>query len=422
MAVGLFRGRKGMFFTIVAILIVTILFVSFSPEYVIRNDYQEQVVESRFKTSNDLVDTIKNSYVPAAVEASSYHALQALSSGYIRTNRAGFANRAEFEEYFVSMMLTGVTGGTLDCDASLSSPTAGSLVGLLNAIKSASKEHLQIDAEFHHVDCDDFAVEIYQNNATGAFLVGVNLTVNFTVDSGLLRWDDVENISVFFEFEGIDDPLYSANFPSGPPNVNKFLEVDVKLWDMERTRMSLVDRSYRHAGADIVDNSDEAKYHAPSFLDRFVNGYNTNNNGQFFGNDNGDQNDYSACCGIESLIRPDVMGITSDSGKSYVDWCYFSSTSSECNQRYNPNPGVSTTTTPSTPKNIKCLTSGSILARRDADSLPGSLTLSDTSWKYTGFRLDENHVETYNVTRYIEDSKKLNEVVGDSTSYLPCPV
>ena len=96
MAVRMFRNRKGMFFTIVAIMIITILFVSFSPEYASRTGYEESVLDGRYEVANDFVNTLKTGYIPAAVEASSYHALQELSE---ETNLregtflGGFSNR-----------------------------------------------------------------------------------------------------------------------------------------------------------------------------------------------------------------------------------------------------------------------------------------------------------------------------------------
>ena len=45
----------------------------------------------------------------------------------------------------------------------------------------------------------------------------------------------------------------------------------MKLWDITKTRTSIDERTYRPAGRDLVDNSGEPNYYAPSFLDRFVN-------------------------------------------------------------------------------------------------------------------------------------------------------
>ena len=420
MAVRMFRNRKGMFFTIVAIMIITILFVSFSPEYASRTGYEESVLDGRYEVANDFVNTLKTGYIPAAVEASSYHALQNLSEHIKDEHNMGrphpFLTRDSFNESFVNMMLTGSLN---PCQTSTFQATSDlkPLLYLLEAIENASYRHLKLNTTFDYDNCQDFNVSIYQNNDTGAFLVGVNLTVNFTVQAdNLARWDDSENFSILFSFEGIDDPLYWEHIHLKPGNVfeedfiNKFKEVDVKLWNLERTRTSIGERTYRPAGKNLVDLSGEPNYYAPSFLDRFVDGDNVNRE-ELFGNHDLYQSmgmeDYSACCGIESLINPVEMGITSVTN-SYVDWCFFSGSGSECNDNVNNFGDPS-------PKPIKCLTLGRILSI-------GGDTPSDGL--YDSFRLDELHAGTYNVTAYVESPLTLPAVDASQPGrdyYPACP-
>ena len=52
----------------------------------------------------------------------------------------------------------------------------------------------------------------------------------------------------------------------------------MKLWNLERTRTSIGERTYRPAGKNLVDLSGEPNYYAPSFLDRFVDDDNVNRN------------------------------------------------------------------------------------------------------------------------------------------------
>ena len=421
MAVRMFRNRKGMFFTIVAIMIITILFVSFSPEYASRTGYEESVLDGRYEVANDFVNTLKTGYIPAAVEASSYHALQKLSEHIKDEHPHPFGTRNIFNGSFVNMMLTGSLN---PCETSTFQATSDlkPLLYLLEAIENASYRHLKLNTTFNYgnPDCQDLNVAIYQNNDTGAFLVGVNLTVNFTVQAdNLARWDDSENFSILFSFEGIDDPLYWEHIHLKPGNVfeedfiNKFKEVDVKLWNLERTRTSIGERTYRPAGKNLVDLSGEPNYYAPSFLDRFVYGDNVNHE-ELFGNHDLYQSmgmeDYSECCGIESMINPDKMGITSVTN-SYVDWCFFSGSGSECNQ----NPGYGNPT----PKEVNCLTLGSFTHNPPRHPV-------DFGGDYPEFRLDPIHTGTYNVTAYVYNRDKCPTTgvppVSTCVDYYPaCP-
>ena len=123
--------------------------------------------------------------------------------------------------------------------------------------------------------------------------------------------------------------------------------------------------------------------------------------------------DYSACCGIESLINPVDMGVSlvnplTPSANSYVDWCYFSDPNSDCNQ----NPGYGDPT----PKEVNCLTPGPFLHETPQPSFEGD---------YPGFKLDPIHAGTYNVTEYLYNRDKLPAIDYDSDSgrdyYPACP-
>ena len=392
MAVRLFGNRRGMFFTLVAILIITVVFVSFSPEYSSTIDYQTEVTQSRVEAANELVETIKYSYVPAAIEASSYHALKWLSHclktrgdpsspcyGYdaIPGPGQGFHNRSEFNTTFEWMMMN----GTLRCPNPSSCPFYNPKMekvnfrNLLAELETASRDYSQIETNF---TAKNFNLSLYQNRETGAFQVGVNLTINFSVDAGLARWDDLENISVFFEFEGIEDPLYAIHDTGLSGYVNVFNATNLTNYNISNTLLAIEQRTYRYAGERLVAGPDKAKYHGPSFLDRFVDGDNVNH-GLFFDTFHVTAN-YSACCGLESLINPDTMGISAVSSNSYVDWCYFDpSGSSECND-------------PS-PKGVKCITDGGF------DSFDAvNNVVHQSGGPYIGFKIDELHAGTYNLT------------------------
>ena len=382
MAVRLLGNRRGMFFTLVAILIITVVFVSFSPEYSSTIDYQTEVTQSRVEAANELVETIKYSYVPAAIEASSYHALKWLSHD-LKGSGSGFSSRTVFNESFEWMMMNGTLRcPTLPCPFYNPEMKKVNFRNLLNEMENASRDYSQIETNF---TAKNFNLSLYQNRETGAFQVGVNLTINFSVDAGLARWDDLENISVFFEFEGIEDPLYAIH-DTGPGYVNVFNATNLTNYNISNTLLAIEQRTYRYAGERLVAGPDKAKYHGPSFLDRFVDGDNVNH-GLFFDIAHGTAN-YSACCGLESLINPDTMHLATDPNhparkdNSYVDWCYFSASGSYCNS--NPlSPGDPL------PKKVKCITQGGF---NSADGYP------QTEGPYLDFKIDELHAQTYNLT------------------------
>ena len=427
MAVRLFGNRRGMFFTLVAILIITVVFVSFSPEYSSTIDYQTEVTQSRVEAANELVETIKYSYVPAAIEASSYHALKWLSHD-LKGSGSGFSNRTVFNESFEWMMMNGTQPRVpydedkLPYDAA--DPPAVIYPGmekvhfrnLLAELETASRDYSQIETNF---TTKNFNLSLYQNRETGAFQVGVNLTINFSVDAGLARWDDLENISVFFEFEGIEDPLYAIHDTGHSGYVNVFNATNLTNYNISNTLLAIEQRTYRYAGERLVAGPDKAKYHGPSFLDRFVDGDNVNNGGShgpdglLLGNTEKyasipESEDYSACCGLESLINPHLLEMNIPAGdvknfNSYVDWCYFSLGTSECNNYIDPD--ISPTPPPAKPKILKCITTGGFTSPKDGSDHDFPATAI-----YDNFKLDSLHVGTYNLS-YI------NPVTGTTEKY-----
>ena len=399
MAVRLMTNRRGMFFTLVAILIITILFVSFSPQYASRINYELPVTESRVEAANGLVETIKYSYVPQALSASSYHALKSLSY-HLKSEGRGFADLEELNKTFEWMMLNGTLPDLEHVRNNFYSVEMGNVHfrNLLDEMETSSTDHLQIETKFMR---ENFNVALYQNADTGAFQVGVNLTINFSVDAGLVRWEDLENISVAFEFEDIEDPLYAINSQLAPnPDlnlgkfVNKFRETDRSYYDVSNTFLEVTHRTYTYAGKRIVDGSDDAKYHAPSFLGRFVQGHNVNADRTFNAKTLGiieyDKGGvYSDCCGIESLINQHEMYISLPSldDRSYADWCYFRNYPGGSDPCWVPtivgSPDL---------RSVGCITDGTDVSN------------GDVFGNFPGFMLDERHGETYNVTDFFYGS------------------
>lgn len=356
MAVRLFQGKKGIFFTLIAILIVSVLFISFSPRHGLAAKGQAPFTESRISTADDFVETVKASYVPMALRMSSYNALNALSEYLKQRNSGLFADYGELNRNFAEVMLNGSIyceiGGLnkhMPIDECLGSGRTfmggRNFTQRLRDIENSSKATLQLDTTFSRDWYGDYSVVIFQNNETGPFQAGVNITVNFSVNAGIAWWNDTSRISTVFSFEGIEDPLYSVKSQSGLGILytNVFNQTNITSWNITNTFWEIEQRRYRH------------EKNGSSFLTRFT-----------------ESDERSECCGIESLINPFVM---TDAGvgnieKPYVDWCFFG-TRCPLNQ-------------PGSLWNISCIT--------DTSPAPE---------KFYRFALDTYHASSYNLTDYV---------------------
>jgi len=314
MAVRLFKSKKGIFFTMIAIMIITVLFVTFTPASSTTLKHNIPTVNSRITTADDFVETIKTAYVPKALEVSSYNALSALSVFLRERGTLLFTDFDELNRQFTEVMLNGsieCSPGvhedieTCVCSFSGCDPTTISLMRgrnftqRLRDIEAASFSALVINTDFTST-YSDFAVKLFQDNTTGPFLVGVDLTINFSVNAGLAWWNDTVNVTTVFHYDGIEDPLYSVKSEPllGTRYTNIFNETNITNWNISNTWLLAHERTYNR-------NSD-----GRSFLGRFT-----------------EVDEDSDCCGMESLINPVVMD-DSDvplTETPYTDWCFFGS-------------------------------------------------------------------------------------------------
>ncbi len=361
MAVRNLRSKKGMFFTLISILMVSVLFMTFSPRHSLPLKEQIGFTESRISTVDDFVEIVKSSYVPMALRMASYNALNALSE-YLKQREADSPGSGLFSDYnelnknFAEVMLN----GSIYCEIGGKNEhiPIDECLGLgrtfmdnrnftqrLRDIENSSKSTLQIETNFSRDWYGDYNVVLFQNNGTGPFQVGVNLTINISVNAGIAWWNNTERISTVFSFDGIEDPVYSVKSQSdlGGIYTNVFNQTNLTSWNVTNTFKEIEWRRYRYDSE------------GSSFLTRFTEA---------------DEN--SECCGIESFINPFVMASASVGTieKPYVDWCFFG-TRCPLNQ-----PGYLW--------NISCIT--------DTSPAPE---------KFYKFALDTYHADSYNLTDYV---------------------
>lgn len=362
-------SKKGFYFTILGILIVTVLFVAFVP---LSGNLKDKTpsVRSRVTVADDFVETLKTSYVPMALRTSSYNALNGLSE-LAKVNKQLFADSAELQAIFADAMMTGSVacpdGGGIkeletcicDIDPGCADPNTITFMrgrdfkSRMADIETTAEQHLQLTTEIGDSSwqVSDWNVKLYQNSDTGAFQAGVNITLKFAVAGGISRWDDTVEIQEIFSFEGIEDPLYSVKTQQPPIDslyTNKFRAANLTHWNLTNTWLAINGQNYSY----------NAK--GASFLARFT-----------------EADEPSECCGIESLINADAMPLPPITegvmDATYSDWCYFGS-------RCPP----------------------------DTDGELWYLTcISRQTGKFKGFAFDTAHLSSYNLSRPDQEGRTL---------------
>ena len=291
------HNRKGIFFTIIAIILVTVLSVAFVPTEQATFKDRLPAVKSRVSMANDYVKNIRYSYLGEALQTSGRDAMVAMVLYANKTTY--FSDYNAVSNNFTELMLNGTINGKAvedylgSNDASYSVMRGRTFFHKLGAIENASRDTLLITTSFKR-NLSDYTVIVYQSNETGPWRIGVNLTTQYFINASLSSWDITQTVSTTFPIEGLLDPVYLINASRFN---NMIIRTNSTVWNISNVSKLIEDQRYKEDST------------APSFLMRLY--YNMSSGSG------------SACCGIESPVNPNRLNIDKCTRKSYIDWCFF---------------------------------------------------------------------------------------------------
>ena len=323
----LMNSKRGIFFTSIAILIAAVLIITFGTQRTVTMKDKLPATQAKAEAVNTQVRDLRNSYLPQSLYIATYSAFFAMAE-YMR-QRGNYFTGADASLKFNNTLKEMVINGTMCCGlvghtpcnsdvlADVNNPSIHEGVDLclgqqvmrgrnltrrLQDMENASLKAFGINTSFGK-NHNAMRLAIFQDNRTGPWQIGANLTVNYSVVAGDVMVNNTENISVIFGIQGIPDPLYAVGSQAAPEDVpvttytNYFNATNVTNWNISTFYRQVDWRVYRYEA------------NASSFLDRF------------YGSDV-----RSPCCGVESLINPHVMmTVNGMRERSYVDWCYYGS-------------------------------------------------------------------------------------------------
>ena len=111
----MFKGRKGIFFTFLAILVFSILFMSFSSQSYIALKERTPVIESRVRMANNYIENLDSVYLERSLYIASYRAVYSLIL-YENKTKSQFADKAAFDCAFSNTMLYGMLFSSSSAD------------------------------------------------------------------------------------------------------------------------------------------------------------------------------------------------------------------------------------------------------------------------------------------------------------------
>lgn len=322
------RLKKGIFFTSIAILISAVLALAFVPQASVTTKDQIALTQAKADSANAQARDLKFSYLPQSLYVATYGAFYAMAE-YLK-QRGNYFLGADASLKFNLTLKEMIINGTMCCGlpghagcnsdllADVTNPSkhegveqcigtpilAGSnMTKRLLDMENASFAAFRINTTFDK-NYSKLKLAIFQDNSTGPWSIGANLTVGYTIVAGDVILNKTENVSAtvsaLIEIKGIPDPLYlvESQKTADDGNVihaNYFNETNITTWNVSMLYHEIEWRLYRYEA------------NGSSFLSRF------------YGDDV-----MSPCCGIESLINPQVMGsVNGRHEKPYVDWCYY---------------------------------------------------------------------------------------------------
>ncbi|MFC1800811.1 hypothetical protein ACFLYT_02015 [Nanoarchaeota archaeon] len=268
------NNKKGFFFTIIALIIVSLLFMIFMGRGDVAQRTIAPVEESRIKVVNNYVRSAEDIYIKRMLVASSYKAIDEVI-GYAKN----LGEAPDDLNWFSNLMIDGKLNN-------INIMGEHSLSDKLELLENVTFEMLHLNASFKPIEA-----KLFQNEATGPWRLGVNLSVAVFVDGIIAQWNSTTIIEALIDIEGMNDPLirYNTDKDKWPISKTEF----GSNWTGNNTFVHLIEKTYKH------------EPRAPSFINRLMN-----------------LTPESECCGIESLIDFSSLGLKVKNVSS-VDYCYW---------------------------------------------------------------------------------------------------
>ena len=276
--------KKGIFFTFIAITIMAVFILVFTPQGDISLQKNAQAVTTRIGSVDDYVNDLESRYFETVLRATTYKTI--LSLIFYMNSTGSFINN--LDPVFSEVMINGTINKVpIDSITGKKIMDNNTLTNWSNRVIEAARDTLNVNTTIIISD-----VSVFQ---TKPWNIDSSLRVSFAVKSNVAEWNKSTIISTTIGIEGFYDPYYLVNTNKAYTNQIKKSTVEFNQWDITKLREHLRKGNYVH-----WENSD-----APSFLMRFTNTVTS-----------------SSCCGIESLVNPNKIS-TSDQLRSYVDYHFW---------------------------------------------------------------------------------------------------
>ena len=301
------KNKKGIFFTIIAITVMSILIIVSTPQADISLQKDTEAIRTRIFSIDNYVNDLETQYLETVLRATTYKTILSLIF-YINSTGSFLTN---IEPAFEEVMINGTINKVpIDAITGKKIMENSTITNWSSRIVETAKDTLNVNTSINVIN-----VSLFQ---TKPWNIDSAININLSVKSNVAEWRKNVVVTTTIGIEGFHDPYYLANTGGKYANQIKRPTVEFNKWNITKVREHIRNGTYVH-----WQDSE-----APNFLMRFTNTL-TN----------------SSCCGIESLVDPNKV-TPPDQIDSYVDYVFWNSAiNTACSQLYNitkppNNPGL----------------------------------------------------------------------------------
>ncbi len=289
--------KKGIFFTFIAMAMMVVFLLVFTPQNDASLQQNTQATATRIETVNNYVNSLEDRYFKTVLKVTTQKTIISLIF-YMNETSSYVTN---LDSAFFEIMLNGtINKAPIDSITRKSIMNDSTLLNWSDRIIKTSKNVLNVNTTIKFINASV--------SQTSPWSIDSELILNISVKSNVAEWNKTALIAASIDIEGLYDPYYLVNTNRAYGTKVKKSGVSFNQWNISHVRVHIRNGTYVH-----WQNSD-----APSFLMRFTN---TTSN--------------SSCCGIESLVNPNRI-TPSDQIESYADYLFWNHTfNARCSELYN---------------------------------------------------------------------------------------
>lgn len=292
-------SKKGIFFTFIAITMMTIFVLVFTPQIDLSLQKDAQALTTRITTIDNYINDLQYDYLKTVMRVTGQKTILSLVF-YMNSTSSFLANfDSAFQEVFVNGTINNVPIDSITNKKIMDNRT---FTNWSNRIVQSALDVLKVNTTI--------IVKNASATQTNPWNIDLILKINLSVKSNVAEWSKNSVITTSISIEGFPDPYYLVNTNPAISYTNNIKRSSVQFnkWNVSQVREHLRNGTYVN-----WESSD-----APSFLMRFTNTITS-----------------SSCCGIESVVNPNRIS-PSDRIDSYLDYILWNTANNiPCSQLYN---------------------------------------------------------------------------------------